>query len=108
VRFLVDAQLPPALAKWLREKGHQADTVRDVGLRDADDNAIWTYAGNGGAVLVTKDEDFALLASGIDRPRLLWVRTGNVVNRLLLARFEQAWPQIEAHFESGARLVELR
>jgi len=92
----------------LREKGHEAETVQDAGLRDADDASIWAHAANSDAVLVTKDEDFALLAPAADRPRLLWVRTGNVVNRLLLARFEQAWPQIEAHFAAGAQLVELR
>jgi predicted nuclease of predicted toxin-antitoxin system len=32
MRFLVDAQLPPALARWLAEKGHDARHVADVGL----------------------------------------------------------------------------
>lgn len=30
VRFIVDAQLPPALAKWLRDRGHDAIAVREV------------------------------------------------------------------------------
>jgi predicted nuclease of predicted toxin-antitoxin system len=37
VKFLVDAQLPSALAGWLREVGHEAAHVEDVGLREADD-----------------------------------------------------------------------
>jgi predicted nuclease of predicted toxin-antitoxin system len=36
MRFLVDAQLPPALARWLGERGHSATAVRDAGLRDSD------------------------------------------------------------------------
>lgn len=37
VRFLVDAQLPPDLARVLRENGFDAVAVREVGLRDAND-----------------------------------------------------------------------
>jgi predicted nuclease of predicted toxin-antitoxin system len=108
MKFIIDAQLPPALADWLRGKGHEAVAVREIGLLDADDNAIWAHAVENQATIVTKDEDFAIRAATQDGPPILWVRTGNLVNRLLLARFEVAWPRIEAHFESAARVVELR
>jgi predicted nuclease of predicted toxin-antitoxin system len=32
VRFLIDAQLPPALARYLAALGHDAKHVSDVGL----------------------------------------------------------------------------
>jgi predicted nuclease of predicted toxin-antitoxin system len=41
VRFLVDAQLPPALARVLSEKGHEAEHVADLGLVSATDSKIW-------------------------------------------------------------------
>jgi predicted nuclease of predicted toxin-antitoxin system len=44
VKFLVDAQLPPALALWLCEAGHEAQAVREAGLREAEDGAIWNHA----------------------------------------------------------------
>ena len=44
MRFLVDAQLPPALARLLITLGHTAEHVADIGLRDADDSPIWAYA----------------------------------------------------------------
>ena len=59
MKFLVDAQLPPALAHWLREAGHEAQAVRDIGLRDASDTIIWHHARATRAIIVTKDEDFA-------------------------------------------------
>ena len=59
MKFLIDAQLPPALAGWLREAGHEAEHVEDVDLRKADDRPIWNYALKAGAIIVTKDEDFA-------------------------------------------------
>ncbi|MEZ5327011.1 MAG: DUF5615 family PIN-like protein [Verrucomicrobiales bacterium] len=58
LRFIVDAQLPPALAKLLADHGHTAEHVVDVGLRDADDSQIWNYALENEAAIVTKDEDF--------------------------------------------------
>lgn len=59
MRFLVDAQLPPALARWIADEGHEAEHVGDVGMQAVPDAAIWTYAVAHAAVVVTKDEDFA-------------------------------------------------
>lgn len=76
MRFLVDAQLPPALARWLEERGHTAEHVADRGMAAADDRAVWEYALATGAVIVTKDEDFAMcrvLAS--EGPWVLWIRS---------------------------------
>jgi predicted nuclease of predicted toxin-antitoxin system len=41
VRFLVDTQLPEALALWLSERGHQAEHVLDVGLGQSKDTPVW-------------------------------------------------------------------
>ncbi len=41
MRFLVDAQLPPALARWLTERGHHAQHVADIGMMAATDHQIW-------------------------------------------------------------------
>ncbi|MGE0743075.1 MAG: DUF5615 family PIN-like protein [Hyphomonadaceae bacterium] len=109
LRFIVDAQLPPALADFIRAKGHEASALREIGLRDADDANIWTWARAEAAIIVTKDEDFAqLVAANDDGPRVLWVRSGNLLKRVLLARFESAWPELEGHLIAGARLVEMR
>ena len=35
MKFLVDAQLPPALKDWFRIHGYEARHVQDVGLLDA-------------------------------------------------------------------------
>ncbi len=45
------------------------------------------------------------LANG---PQVLWVRSDNLLRRVLIARFEAVWPQIEPILESGAGLVEMR
>lgn len=40
MNFLVDAQLPIALCRWLECKGHGAVHVADIGLTGADDETM--------------------------------------------------------------------
>lgn len=44
MRFLVDHQLPPALARWLQSVGHIASHVVDHGMSTAADREIWRKA----------------------------------------------------------------
>jgi predicted nuclease of predicted toxin-antitoxin system len=59
MNFLVDAQLPPGLARWLADQGHSAQHVHDVALAGAEDSVTWNHALGVDAIIVTKDEDFA-------------------------------------------------
>ncbi len=59
MKLIIDAQLPPALAVMLRQQGLNAVAVREIGLREAKDAAIWQYARERQAAIVTQDEDFA-------------------------------------------------
>ncbi len=58
MRFVADAQLPPALARMLVELGHEAQHVVDLNFQAGDDSVIWDFATEHNAVLLTKDEDF--------------------------------------------------
>jgi len=108
VRFLVDAQLPPQLARWLTGAGHVAEHVADCGLTTADDLAIWSHAAEIGAVIVTKDEDFALRkAIGKAGPPVVWIRLGNTRGPELLRWFETMFPAVLAALERGETLVEI-
>jgi predicted nuclease of predicted toxin-antitoxin system len=109
MRFLVDAQLPPALARFLETRGHEAKAAREVGLREAEDPAIWTFAQIGPWIVVTKDEDFAERALRSQTgPQVLWLRIGNSTNRVLLAWLEPLLPAAVKDLQAGHRLVELR
>ncbi len=44
MNFLIDAQLPPALARLIISLGHGAVHVEEVGILLATDQAIWNYA----------------------------------------------------------------
>jgi predicted nuclease of predicted toxin-antitoxin system len=109
VRFLVDTQLPKALAVWLGERGHTAEHVLDVGLGQAKDTPVWRYAELNRAVIVTKDEDFAeWVRRGRPGPAVVWLRIGNSSKRALLAWIEPLLPAVIRHLEQGNRLVEVR
>lgn len=109
MRFLVDAQLPPALARFLAERGHIAEHVNDIGTGDAADRELWRYALANSAAIVTKDEDFALML-GLpgDAPTIVWVRVGNTRTAALLAWFGPLLDQIVELAEGGQKLIELR
>ena len=108
MRFLVDAQLPPALARWLVQEGHVAEHVVDRQLERAADAAIWDFAVANAATIITKDEDFAqrkvLAATG---PRVIWVRLPNTRRQQLLASFETALPDIVSALARGETLIEV-
>lgn len=107
--FLVDAQLPPALARWLTELGHAAEHVDDVGMRDAEDIVIWNDALLRGAVIVTKDADFAeRTARTPTGPVILWLRIGNATNRVLMNWLTPRWEEVTDHLKAGDRLIEVR
>lgn len=106
MRFLVDNQLPAALARWLVAQGADAVHVLDLALDTAPDLAIWSRACGETRIVVSKDEDFFDLANRPeDTGRLLWVRVGNCRTTELLTRFEAAWPGILHSFSAGHRIV---
>jgi predicted nuclease of predicted toxin-antitoxin system len=109
LNFLVDHQLPVALARFISAQGHHAVHVRDIGLMEVEDTAIWQHAGRHGIVVISKDEDFTFLANRpLDTGRLVWVRLGNCRKKVLLEAFKAQLPNMVAEFDSGNRLVELR
>jgi predicted nuclease of predicted toxin-antitoxin system len=107
VRFLIDQQLPATLATWFDRKGYWAAHVRDLGMRDASDLLIWRYAAEQGAIIVTKDEDFAIMRARAEvGPQVVWLRVGNATNRVLRAHLDDVWPTVLRWLEAGEPLVE--
>lgn len=108
MRFLVDANVPPVLAAWLRERGHAADHVSDTGEASRTDTQIWREAISAGCILVSKDEDFARRRSVSSvGPQVVWIRFGNTRRIALLSHLERVWPQLEAAVQRGEPLIEV-
>lgn len=107
MRFLIDAQFPPALARHIESRGHKAEHVADLALERAPDPRIRARAAETDAVIVTKDEDFAVHHILHDGPSVVWVRIGNTRRAELLRRFDAELPKIVAALERGETLIEL-
>lgn len=107
--FLVDNQLPGALARFLTALGVESHHVLDLGLGQASDIEIWRYASEHRMTLISKGEDFFHLAG---RPaasvQLVWVRLGNCRREKLLRAIESVWPRVEACLAAGDQVVEIR
>ena len=106
----IDAQLSPALAKWISENfaNIEATAVRDLGLRDAEDPVIFFSARKADAIVMTKDSDFLELQQRLGAPpKIIWVTCGNTSNaRLKEILATSLQPAIEL-FENGKILVEI-
>ena len=105
----VDAQLSPALAPWLHGTfGVEAAALRELGLRDAEDPAIFAAARATGAVVVTKDSDFVELVTRLGPPpQIVWLTCGNTSNVVVQAILVEAWPRVAALLVAGEPLVEI-
>jgi len=91
VKFLIDANLPFKLTSLLLEMGYDVIHTDDLPDRErTKDEEIRNISLREGRVIITKDSDF--LESHLIReipPKLIWINTGNIVNRNLFLLIEK-------------------
>lgn len=106
----LDNQLPPAIASWMRAVlDVECLPVRDYNLQRASDIEIFMAARATGAVVVTKDADFAaLVGQHGPPPQIVLVTCGNTSNARLREVVEAGWATVRNMLDSGEPLVELR
>jgi predicted nuclease of predicted toxin-antitoxin system len=108
IRFLVDAQLPPGLARRLTARGYPAEHVNRVDLGIASDRDIWLHAARTAATLVSKDEDFVAFAGQKPvGPQFVWIRIGNISNDALWRAIDPQLDEIIQALNAGERIVEV-
>ena len=109
MKFIVDAQLPPALTDWLQTRGHEAHhAVARIGATATDD-AIWRLAQDEHRAIITKDRDFAIWAAARRTgPQVVWLRLGNATTRNLIEWLAPRWDAIERGLAESVHLIEVR
>jgi predicted nuclease of predicted toxin-antitoxin system len=108
VNFVVDAQLPPGLAAWIVEQGHEAQHIFDLEGQAAPDNHVWLTAIQRDAIIISKDRDFVEWAlTRMPSTKVVWVRIGNATNRNLLSHLALAWREVIEALERGDQVVEV-
>jgi predicted nuclease of predicted toxin-antitoxin system len=78
VKLLFDHNVSPRLPARLVDIFPDASHVWLLGLDQASDETVWTYAHSHGYAIVTKDADFSELSilRGFP-PKVIWLRIGN-------------------------------
>jgi predicted nuclease of predicted toxin-antitoxin system len=102
MKFYVDANLPLKLALNLRERGFDALHTDDLPNKErTTDNEIRKIVVDQDRIIITKDSDFldSHLIQGVPG-KLLFVTTGNIINKDLLKL-------IEKYFESVVQLFDI-
>lgn len=108
----IDAQLSPALAGWITaafaDVKITAVAIRDLGLRDAEDEAIFLAAREADVAVLTKDGDFVELHERIGSPpKVIWLTCGNTSNVALRALLSARLRDAVALLEAGESLIEI-
>ena len=91
MKLLFDHNLSYRLVRTLQREYPDSQHVREVGLSEATDEAVWRCAAEQGLTIVTKDADFHQRSFLFGHPpKVVWVRCGNastsVIERLLRDR----------------------
>lgn len=85
MKFLVDNQLPAALAQYFKKRGFDSEHVLDLGLEKATDRELCQFAIANNYTIISKDRDFLYLAAQPQTEiKLIWVRLGNCRTSALL------------------------
>ncbi len=78
MKLLFDQNLSFKLCRQLADLFPDSSQARLTGLAEADDSALWKYAGANGFTLVSLDADFADMAALLGPPpKVIWLRCGN-------------------------------
>jgi predicted nuclease of predicted toxin-antitoxin system len=78
VKLLFDQNLSPRLVRALAGLYPGSVHVRDVGLHDATDEAVWIYAAGHDLTITSKDADFRQRSFLLGHPpKVVYVNRGN-------------------------------
>jgi predicted nuclease of predicted toxin-antitoxin system len=108
MKFIVDAHIPKKLSLFLEWKGHDSIHTLDLPNKNrSKDSEINQISLDEKRVLISKDLDFieSLLIS--NKPyKLIYISTGNITNRELLALFGKNIEKI-IEYVADNRLIEI-
>jgi len=102
MKFIIDAQLPFALSKYLEHKGFDVIHTDDLPNKEyTTDNEIREISIKENRIVITKDSDFldSFYVNSIP-PKLLLVSTGNIKNKALLSLFDSNIEKIVELFDT--------
>ena len=105
----VDAHLSPRIARGISANFPvTTQPLREVGLRDAEDDDIFSAARAAGVIVLTKDSDFVrLLEQHGSPPKILWLTCGNTSDAALQQILGRHLATALSLLDGGEDLVEI-
>jgi predicted nuclease of predicted toxin-antitoxin system len=105
-----DAHLSPAIAVWITTNFNiTALSLRDLGLRDAEDSEIFSAAKYQEVIVMTKDSDFIDLVNRFGAPpQIILLTCGNTSNARLKEILGSTLIEALEFLRTGEILVEIR
>jgi predicted nuclease of predicted toxin-antitoxin system len=102
MKFLIDAQLPVRLARFLQTAGYDVIHTKDLPQQNStSDNQINEISLQQERIVISKDSDFVNSFLTIQKPyKLLLISTGNISNSELEAIFVNQLSRLVDLFES--------
>ena len=108
MKLLFDQNLSFKLCRALADVFPDSMQVREAGLAEAHDRAIWDYAALHGFILVSFDADFAEMATLLGSPpKLIWLRRGNQPTSVIEALLRSQAKAIAAFEHDDAVCLEI-
>lgn len=107
MRFLADAGISPKTVEFLRQLGHDAVHVRDLGMQRAADQDVVERARAENRVIVAFDLDFGeILALGVlDRPSVILFRLADETPESVNRRLASVLSERSEALDSGALIL---
>ena len=105
VKLLLDENLSDRIVSQICDLFPGSAHVKAVGLKEADDHAVWQWAKQHGLTIVSKDTDFHQRAIVFGHPpKFIWLRVGNcetsLITNLLRSSYRVILDFIESQTES--------
>ena len=109
MKIWLDAHIPPGLRVWLSENFDiEAIPLRELELREAKDIDIYRRAASEGAIIMSKDSDYAELSSVFGPPpQIMLLTCGNTSNAELREILSHTLEDALRLIDHGEPLVEI-
>lgn len=106
MKLLFDHNLSPHLVGSLADLFPDSEHVFYLGLDQALDLEIWTFAGQHGYTIVTKDADYSDLSVLYGTPpKVIWLRLGNCTTAQVANLLREHFQGIVVFHEDSEALV---
>ena len=102
--YLIDENLPSTIPFWKNDRFKHVLELEEI----SSDSDIWHYAFINRLIIITKDSDFYnrhLATNSFVRPKVVWIRTGNIKNKDFDIFLKRVWYEIDEMLKFSSFII---